>query len=449
MDQAVSPAATVDDAVARLGEDPVRWMVEVSSAVVERIVSEVPVLGGTAAAVETLRRGNEAITLRALFTLAEGTTAAVTADEATLHSIREFVHGGVALERVLQGVRVGHAATADAFLRACAELVEPEAATAEVTAISRELFSYVDDLTDAMIGTYMAEHEVWSTTAAAARTDTVRSLLSDAAGLNVSDASRTLGYDLRRTHEAVVVWSDSTSGSPRLQAAAIQLLQARGAATTLAVPGAAGRLSAWGSVTPDSPRHDAWDSIEEALSRHQLHAALGTPADGVVGFRRSHREAERAERHERLRREVGLFPRRVTAYADVAAVALLSTDLKAAAEFVRRELGGLADRSAPMEVLRSTLYHYLDAERGLAEVARRLHVAKGTVTYRVRRAREVLGHDLGISSRTVAEIAPVGCCLRVLAINRSFGRSGIARLCNVLTNCHIWPSCLRRCRAAS
>ena len=84
----------------------------------------------------------------------------------------------------------------------------------------------------------------------------------------------------------------------------------------------------------------------------------------------------------------------MTAYADVAAVALLATDLDAAGDFVRRELGGLAARSAPMEALRTTLYHYLEAERSLLDVARRLHVAKGTVTYRVKRAQEVLGHDL-------------------------------------------------------
>src|SRR6201999_3970220 len=105
-------------------------------------------------------------------------------------------------------------------------------------------------------------------------------------------------------------------------------------------------------------------------------------------------EALRAERVERLRREAGQDPRHATAYADVAAIALLATDLDAAGEFVRRELGALGARTAPMRALRTTLHHYLDAERSLADVARRLHVARGTVTYRVRRAQEVLGHGL-------------------------------------------------------
>lgn len=395
LDQAACPRATIDDAVARVGEGPVRWAIELNSAVVRRIVGEVPVLGGSPAGVAMLRRGNEATTLRALFTLVEGPGATPPADEATLEGIREFVHRAVPLGMVLHGVRIGHAATTEAFLRACAELVAPEAAVDEVTAVSRELFSYVDGLSDTMIRTYLAEHEVWSTSAAAARADTVRSLLSDDAPQDVEEASRVLGYDLRRTHEAAVVWSDSPNTGSRLQAAAVEALRARGATATLVVPVASGRLWAWGAVSRDgTDRGGSWAAIAEALSRRRMQAAFGTPGAGVAGFRRAHREAERGERIERLRREAGRTPRHATAYADIAAVALLAADLDAAGDFVRRELGGLAVRSAPMEALRTTLYHYLDAERSLLDVARRLHVARGTVTYRVKRAQEVLGHDL-------------------------------------------------------
>ncbi|MER8157547.1 helix-turn-helix domain-containing protein [Streptomyces sp. NPDC094472] len=395
VDRAASPRAVVEDAVARVGADPVRWAIELNSVVVRRIVGEVPALGGSPAAVELLRRGNEATTLRALFTLVEGPAAAPPADEAILEGIREFVHRAVPLERVLHGVRIGHAATTEAFLRACAELVDPDVAVDEVTAISRELFSYVDDLSDTMIRAYLVEHEVWSTSAAAARADIVRSLLSDATTTDVGEASRVLGYDLRRTHEAVVVWSDAPNGSSTLQAAATEALRARGATTTLVVPVASGRLWAWGTVPSDGTRRSgSWQTIAEALSRQQMQAAFGTPGGGVEGFGRSHREALRGARVERLRREAGRVPRHATAYADVAAIALLATDIDAAGDFVRHELGGLATRSASMEALRTTLYHYIGAERSLVDVARRLHVARGTVTYRVKRAQEVLGHGL-------------------------------------------------------
>ncbi|WP_338146678.1 PucR family transcriptional regulator [Streptomyces boncukensis] len=396
---AALPRTVIEEAVARLGRTPACWAIELSAVVVQRIVAEVPHLGGSPAAVEMLRRGNEATTVRALSILMGSPAAVAPVGEATLEGIREFVHRAIPLERVLQGVRIGHAATTEAFLRACTELVDPDRVVEEVTAVSRELFCYVDDLSDAMIRTYLAEHEVWSTSAAAARAGLVRSLLSgDAAEATVDtdEASRALGYNLRRTHEAVVVWSDAPDAGSALQAAAIEVLRARGATATLAVPMAAGRLWAWGAV-PDSGgvrKDGAGKTIADALAGRQLQAAFGTPGAGVAGFARSHHEAQRAERLERLRRHAGRRVRPVTSYADVAAIALLATDLEAAADFVRRELGALAGPSATMEALRTTLYHYLGAERSLVEVAGRLHVARATVTYRVKRAQEVLGHGL-------------------------------------------------------
>ena len=394
VERAAPSGALAHAAVARLGADPVRWAVETSAAVVRRILDEVPALGASPVAVEQLRRANEVTTLRALVTLVEGRTAVLPTTEPILEGIRDLVHWGIPLEQVLQGVRVGHAATTEALLLACAELVDPQLAVEEVTSVSRELFSYVDDLSDTMIRTYLVEHEVWTASAAAARAHTVRSLLRDAAAPDL-DASRALGYDLRRTHEAVVVWSTSPDGASRLQAAAIEFLRARGATATLAVPVASGRLWAWGSVPRDgSGRTVSGDALTRTLSRHRVQVAFGTAVEGTPGFRRSHLEAEAAARVEELRRRAGRVPRQATAYADVATVALMTTDLDAAGDFVRRELGGLSARTAPMEALRTTLYHYIQAERSLADVARRLHVARGTVTYRVKRAQEVLGHDL-------------------------------------------------------
>ncbi|WP_413755011.1 PucR family transcriptional regulator [Streptomyces sp. MMBL 11-3] len=399
--RAALPPTVIEDAVARLGRAPVCWAIELSSVVVQRIVAEVPHLGGSPAAVEMLRRGNEATTVRALATLTDSPAAVPPAAEATLEGIREFVHRTIPLEYVLQGVRIGHAATTEAFLRACTELVDPDMVVEEVTAVSRELFSYVDDLSDAMVRTYLVEHEAWSTSAAAARAGLVRSLLGDAATVDAEEASRALGYNLRRTHEAVVVWSDTPDTGSTLQGVAIEVLRARGATATLTVPVAAGQLWAWGAVPARSSRvddgwevDDGWKSVTESLSRRQVQAAFGTPGAGVAGFARSHREAQRAQQIGQLRRRAGLDGRPVTDYADMATVALLATDLKAAADFVRRELGALAAPGPTTEALRTTLYHYLDAERSLAEVARRLHVARATVTYRVKRAQEFLGHDL-------------------------------------------------------
>lgn len=393
---ASSSAAAVRNAVTHLGEQPVRWAMELASDVAGRILDEVPVLGGSPAAFEMLRRGNQATTLNALVALAvsgddvEGLIT-LAAREPTLAGVREFVRRAIPLEHVLHGVRIGHAATTAAFHSACVELCPASALGRELPAITRELFRYVDELSGAMIDEYLAEHEVWTTSAAAVRADVVRSILAGVDRVEPESASRRLGYDLSRRHQAAVLWSDTPDEHRALRSAATDLLAARGAAATLVVPVGADRVWAWGGGSTDRPALPRpGDTIAAGLS-----AALGAPAVGLAGFRRSHVEAERAAAHERLRRAGGRASRAVTDYPDVVTVALLSTDLPAARAFVQRELGPLAELDDAMETLRTTLRLYFETERGLAAVAGRLHIARGTVTYRVRRAEQLLGRPVG------------------------------------------------------
>ncbi|MEU7738013.1 helix-turn-helix domain-containing protein, partial [Streptomyces griseus] len=70
-------------------------------------------------------------------------------------------------------------------------------------------------------------------------------------------------------------------------------------------------------------------------------------------------------------------------------------DEQAAADFVCRELGGLGDDSPSAGALRATLKCYLDHDRSVATVAQRLHIAKNTVLYRIKRAEQVRGRPLG------------------------------------------------------
>lgn len=78
-------------------------------------------------------------------------------------------------------------------------------------------------------------------------------------------------------------------------------------------------------------------------------------------------------------------------YDDLDIVAMLSTDLPAAREFVARELGDLAGSTESVTAVRHTLKRYLDHDRSLAGAAVDLHVARNTVAYRVQRAERLRG----------------------------------------------------------
>lgn len=386
---AAGSAASIDDATARVGGTPVCWAVGIGHDMAERIVREIPAFGGGDTPFAMLRQGTESSVLRALLLLAQPDAGLSTITIESLDGIREFVRRGISLDGVLRGIRLGHADMARAFLRACEDLVEPARRPEEMQAVTDELFTFVDGFADAMTREYLAEYDRWTTSAAATRAETVRSILDaeSADSVDVATASQVLAYDLRRTHVGLTMWTRSVSPDAGLQRAAADLLRARGVTSTLVVPIGSGQLWAWGTL-PAGTRELPGTTAPGAGVR----VTFGTPGAGPDGFRRTHREAQRTER---LRRLAGDDREGTTEYDDVAVAALLAGDISAASEFVRRELGDLAAAGEQAADLRTTLLHYLAAERSLVTVAGELHVARGTVAYRVKRAEQILGRSAG------------------------------------------------------
>jgi DNA-binding PucR family transcriptional regulator len=143
---------------------------------------------------------------------------------------------------------------------------------------------------------------------------------------------------------------------------------------------------------PQGEAHGAW-------------VAFGSTASGVDGFRRSHAEALLARRVARL---TGRTAGTVTRYDDVALLALLTEDLDHARRFVARELGALAGGDEPTRRLVATLRVYFEEGASPARVSRRLGVHENTVSYRLRRAEELLGRPLTErSAELVAALALV------------------------------------------
>ncbi|MCZ1011719.1 helix-turn-helix domain-containing protein [Streptomyces lydicus] len=102
-------------------------------------------------------------------------------------------------------------------------------------------------------------------------------------------------------------------------------------------------------------------------------------------MRRSHYGAREAERIARLAPGDWL-----TDYREARLVALATADPEHARWFMHDLLGPLASDGARVRELRETLRVYLAEERSLRAVAGTLHVARNTVTYRVKRAEELL-----------------------------------------------------------
>lgn len=386
-----STAATIADAIDRIGPGPVEWAQEVGHIMATHIIHEIPELGGGTEQFDSLRMGTESSTIRSLILMSglAGSSPAIT-DEALI-GVREFVRRGISLDRVLRGIRLGHAQMAKAFMSACRQLVPASERTDQMQTISDRLFEYIDDFSGEMAGEYISERDRWMASAAAARDEAVRQILAGELTDTVA-AHKVLGYDLTRHNIAATFWFEPTrsqSDTSDLQTVAHEVLTRLGVTHRLVVPVGAGRLWAWGGRR----EFDTGITLDDAVpSQLDIRIATGTARLGIDGFRRSHYEAVAAERTARASTSVDQAW--ATSYADVAISALLTEDMDAARDLVLRELGPLAADTSHAADLRSTLLSYFDEESSPFAAAKRLHVSRNTVAYRVKRACELLGYDI-------------------------------------------------------
>lgn len=226
------------------------------------------------------------------------------------------------------------------------------------------------------------EHHRWHVGLTAKRVEVVSQILEGAA-VDTAVVFQQLGYDITQRHVALVLRRTEGGSSPSADPAANARSALRGAGcfATLVVPVGPSRIWAWGGWPAD--REVEFDPVTAAGSG--VHVAAGMPGDGLAGFRRSHAQAVAAEEADTGSGRSG----GTASFATVEPFALLGSDLTAAREFVRRQLGPLAEHLDTAAVLES----YLDNDRNLAATGRRLNISTSAVTHRVKKAERLLGRS--------------------------------------------------------
>ncbi|MFC4945902.1 PucR family transcriptional regulator [Pseudonocardia sp. GCM10023141] len=325
-----------------------------------------------------------------------GTGSAVTgirAPEAALELARRLAQRGVPISTMLRAYRLGQAAFQQEVI---GRIAATRADGAQVAAAARDLssvaFSVVDVVSEEVVLAYQSERDSWIRQRNTARLARVTALLAGRSS-DGGDPDSALGHDLAAAHVAAVFWC----GTDVDEDARLGLLER----SVPAVANALGCTRPPLVVAPDAATLWAWFPTA-ALHRDALvdvldgvpgtHAALGDPAPGLPGFRRSHQQAQQcqqiavaADAAHRLR---------VTAPADLGPLALLAADPATAAPWVQAALGGLADDDEAAARLRETLWVYLSHGGSLAAAAAELHLHKNTIQYRIRKAEQQRGTPL-------------------------------------------------------
>ncbi|HEX6390060.1 MAG TPA: helix-turn-helix domain-containing protein [Solirubrobacteraceae bacterium] len=321
--------------------------------------------------------------------LASGAPAEdLVAPEPALDYARAIVQRRLPLPVLLRAYRVGHGYFWNIASGVLSEQLEERSRTAALDAASNFMFEYIDVMSDALVGEYQVERDRWVRTAAAIRAETVREIL-DGHYEHERAASSRLGYELRRTHVALILAGEAESqtrpGAAGLEHQATEAAAVLGCADPLLIPAGAAVLWAWcGTFKPPTPA--ALAKLERYQPPAGVRMAVGRPAFGIDGFRVTHVEAAHASRFWDLG-----APHGTTSYSSVEVISLLASDLPRARRFVGGALGALAEQSDAAAGLRSTLLCFLAHGCSHVQAAHELQMHQNTVYNRVRRAEELLG----------------------------------------------------------
>jgi len=333
---------------------------------------------------------------------------------AALEYARRVAQHGIPVNALVRAYRLGQQQVLAHVLEEIRRAgLEPEAALNTYEAISIVAFRYIDWISQQVTDAYETERERWVENRNSVRALRVRELLDSAAGsVDIDAAIAAIRYPLRRTHLAMILWTSAADAPGRELLRLERFVRDLADSMTLrdgALFVAADQVSGWGwlplgtAATADPVEHIrrfAADSVDAP------HLAMGTAQSGLEGFRRSHRQAQKARRVA----VAGAQNRRVTAAGDpgVAAAALLTEDLAETREWVCETLGPLASDTDNDARLRETMRVFFGEGSSYKGAAERLNLHHNSVKYRVDRAVERRGRRIG-DDRIDVEIALLVC----------------------------------------
>jgi hypothetical protein len=233
-----------------------------------------------------------------------------------------------------------------------------------------------DRLLQAVGKEHAREAKSWPSSTADRRRECVKSLL---AGELVDDSE--LGYDLEGHHLGLMAKGD---GAPVAMRALAEKLDRR----LLAVCREEEPVWAcWLGGRRPLAAGEALEALAE-IELDRVVVTVGEPAEGLAGWRFSHRQAKAAlpiaERKGRS----------TLRYADVAMLVSILRDDLGATSFHQLYIEPLEDAKDGGKAARETLRAYFDADRNISSTAAALGVDRRTVSNRIRAVEDVFGRPL-------------------------------------------------------
>jgi DNA-binding PucR family transcriptional regulator len=404
--------------------DVERWIAELAvrlgdrlpdivSAITASLREDIPELGDQAqlALLNASVEGNVATALNAL--RHNIPVERVQAPTAALEHARRIAQQGVPVTALIRMYRLGQRRFTHLMFGELQSIDIPaQARITLVQTVTETLFAYVDWMSQQVVEVYEEERDRWMETRNSLRALRVREVLAERIPVDIDSAVASIGYPLRWHHVALVLWYPGGIGEAdelaRIQRFVRELAAAvHAGAAPLFIP--TDRSSGWAWLAFQSSP----EQIVAAVRRFTLQrddspsVAMGSPAPGVKGFRRSHAQAEAGRWVASARSDA-----KATVVADgdpgLAAATLLGENIERARDWVADVLGDLAANTDNDARLRDTLRVFLSCDSSYKLAADELTLHFNSVKYRVRRAMVRRGRPI-TNDRFDVELALLLC----------------------------------------
>jgi DNA-binding PucR family transcriptional regulator len=399
----------IAELAARLGDR----LPELVSAISASLRDDIPELRDEAQ-IPLLDAGIEGNVTTALYAMGHDMPVeCVRAPTAALEQARRIAQQGLPVNVLVRIYRLGQRSFTHLALGELQRIdVQPQARVTIVERMTETLFAYVDWMSQQVVEVYEEERERWLETRNSLRALRVREVLAERQSVDIDSAISAIRYPLRSHHVALVVWYPAATGEADELARMQRFVRELGVAVQAGAAPlfiAADRSTGWAWL----PFQVAADGIVAAVREFSLQhrdspsVAIGSPAAGVKGFRRSHAQAVAAQSVVLARKDA-----KPTVVADVdlglAAAALVCGNIEHARVWVGEVLGGLAADTESDARLRETLRVFLNGGSSYTVAAEQLTLHFNTVKYRVGRALARRGRPI-TDDRFDVELALLLC----------------------------------------
>lgn len=375
-----------DDVEPLLGTGALEWAHALATDLTREYVEvSIPELARSVDFTRGLEISAEANILGILLALGSDGSGAQPPQEA-LDFADEAVMRQVPLAAVLRGYRLG----VEHWLRWSAPAIARHADFAdqadELQLAVTVAVRYSDRLSEIMIVEYERELQRRATSGAARRAALVGAVLTGDM-VDLDDTSHQLHYPLRGRHVGLSlhIGAGSSNQVEALEAEARSFAAGVGATGLLTMATGLTTMDAWVTVAEEGER-------PKSPNLENVTIGVGTPATGLAGFIRSHREAQGALEILHMAAPGRLDP--ITYYDEVRLLSLMVKDIPGARAFAFSTLGSLAGTDERTRELRETLLAFFQANKSYTAVAVSSHLHKNTVVQRVTRASELAGRDM-------------------------------------------------------